>query len=161
MDRKSVATRVPTRAQACRCRNGAEPVFEKRDDAGTGHRSVDAKVRRATDPYGQWPLRLDQDDLSIALEFPWRDGATGEATADAGVAEELSGMFGSAELSEIRRGGGGCETLGAWPDGHCNHILLETLIITDTCIAACRQNINEAFIGDDFEVNIWIGCEKR
>ena len=109
----------------------------------------------------QRPGRIDLHDLAVALELPGRRRAAREAAAQAGVAEQLARMLRPAVAIEIGGRGGGGEALHARADRHRDHVLLEPLVVADAGVAAGREHVDEAVLGDHLQPDVGIGGEKR
>ena len=61
---------------------------------------------------------------------------------------------------EIGGAGGGREALHARADRHGDHVLLEPLVVADAGIAAGRQHVDEAVLGDHLQPDVGIGREE-
>ncbi len=61
------------------------------------------------------------------------------------------------EIGRRRRGG---EALLTWANRHGYHVLLEPLFVTDPCIAAGCQHVDEAVFGNHLEADVRIGSEE-
>ena len=85
----------------------------------------------------------------------------GEAAAQAGMAEQVARMLRPAVAVEIGRGGGGGEALDARADRHRDHVLLQPLVVADAGVAAGREHVDEAVLGDDLQPDVGIGGEER
>ena len=108
------------------------------------------------------PVRIDPHDLAVALELPRRVIAPlAKAAAQAGMAEQVARMFGPAAAIEVGRGRGGGEALDARADRHRDHVLLQPLVVADAGVAAGRQHVDEAVLGDHLQPDVGIGGEER
>ena len=70
--------------------------------------------------------------------------------------EQVAGMLGPAPRIEISGRCGGGEALAARADRHRDHVLFEPLVIADAGVAACREDVDEAVLGGDFEDDVGI-----
>ncbi|MNL50454.1 hypothetical protein D3C87_1734720 [compost metagenome] len=50
--------------------------------------------------------------------------------------------------------------LEARADGHCNHVLLKTLVIADSGITTGREHVDEAFLDNDLQADIGVGFQE-
>ncbi len=74
--------------------------------------------------------------------------------------EQVARVLGAPMAMEIGGGCGRCEALDAWTDRHRDHVLFEPFIVADAGIAAGRDHIDEAFLGDDLEPDLRIHREE-
>ena len=137
-----------------------QPLVEETDDADAGNRGIDGEIGRGADADEQWPRRLDPHHLAGALELPRRHRAAAEAATQARVLEELARMLGTTVAIEV---GGSCSSrkaLRARTDRHRDHVLLQSLVITDSSVEPGTEDIDEAILGDHLQTNLRISCEK-
>lgn len=62
---------------------------------------------------------------------------------------------------EICRRCSSCEALDPGPDRHCNHVLLEALIIADAGIRPGAEQVDEAILGSDLKTDLWESLQER
>lgn len=70
-------------------------------------------------------------------------------------------MGGAPSRCNVARCCGKREALCARTNRHGNHVLFKPLIITDTGVAAGGNDVDKIFVGEDFQADIRIGCQKR
>src|SRR5262249_50751881 len=109
----------------------AQPILEQIDDAGTGNRCVYGELDPSTDADEQWSRGVDAYHLAVPLELPGRHRPAAEASAQAGMREQLARVLGPTASIEIGGRGSGREALRARPDRHRNHVLLQPLVVAD------------------------------
>src|SRR5580765_8940744 len=112
----------------------AQPLVEEADDADAGNRGIDGEIGRGADADEQWPRRLDPHHLAGALELPRRHRAAAEPAAQARVLEELARMLGTTVAIEVGRSRSSRTALRARTDRHRDHVLLQSLVITDSSV---------------------------
>jgi hypothetical protein len=84
----------------------------------------------------------------------WRSGRAGRR------GEQVARMRGPAARVEIGRRGRGGEALHARADRHRDHVLLQPFVVADAGVAAGRQHVDEAVLGDHLEPDVGIGGEE-
>jgi len=77
------------------------------------------------------------------------------------VAEQVAGVLGPAVAGKVsgRRGGG--EALDTGPDRDRDHILFQSLAVTDAGIATGGEHVDEAVLGDHLQPDFGISGEER
>src|SRR5690348_13685071 len=77
------------------------------------------------------------------------------------MVEKLARVFGPLVPLEVGWGRSGCEALNARADRHRNHVLLQSLVITDPGITSGSQNIDEAILSYYVQPDLRICREER
>src|SRR5580765_5537970 len=138
----------------------AQPLVEEADDADAGNRGIDGEIGRGADADEQWPRRLDPHHLAGALELPRRHRAAAEAAAQARMLEELAWMLGATAAVKVSGSRSRRKALRARTDRHGDHVLLQSLVITDSSVEPGAEYIDEAIVGGHLQTNLRISCEK-
>ncbi len=138
----------------------AQPIFEETDDADAGKSGIDGEIGRGAGAHEQRPRGLDAHHLAGAFKFPYGHRATGEAAAEARVIEELARMLRATMAIEVGGSRSSREALGTRTDGHCDHVLLQALFITDPGVETGSEHIDEAILSNHLQANVRIGCEE-
>ena len=128
--------------------------------ARAGQRRLDSEIGRRAGLNEQRARRVHPDHLAVALELPRRHRAAGEATAEAGVAEQVARVPRPAATIEIGGRSRGREALDARPDRHRDHVLFQPFVVADARVAPGRQHIDEAVLGDDLQADLGIGGQE-
>jgi hypothetical protein len=139
----------------------AQPVLEQGHDAGARDRGVDEEIGGAADAHCQRPRHVDLDDFTVALELPAHHRPARKPALQTGMAEQIARVLRSSASIEIGRGRAQGKTLLTRTDRHRNHVLLQPLAIADAGVATGREHVDETFLGDDLQANVWIGGEER
>src|ERR1700685_3456749 len=115
-----------------------QPVLKKVQDAGTGNGCFDRKIGCRTYLDEERTGRIDLHHLPVALELPRRHCTTGEAAAQAGMAQQVARVLRPAVTFEIRGSCGSREALYARPDRNRNHVFFQPLAVADARVTGGR-----------------------
>src|SRR5215813_2726890 len=91
----------------------AQPILEEIDDACPGDRCVDAELDRPADADKQRSRGVDAHHLAVTFKLPRWHRPAAEASAQAGVSEQLARVLGPTASIEIGGSGSSRKALDA------------------------------------------------